>query len=260
MFTKTELINFLRSNLIISDSAEETEYLNISDSDLTLYLRIALSKDFPEVEYIEEIDNSQVYALILSAKLQLFQSLAVKYSTKVDISADTNNSIKNSQKYEHFKELYEITKGEYNDFINNGGAGGYTLKSSDVLLATRYATKRNYDRGSVPVLSLHNGNVSNKSIELIWEVMNLTAFKDYKVFISEKPFFDLYADNPTQGLTPCKVIKDVHHSYIRIEGLKPLTPYYIVVSCSDLSGHIGYSMQLLVTTLGEEVVNLESEI
>ena len=257
MFSKNELITFLRSNLIIADSTEETEYLKISDDDLVLYLRVALTKDFPEVEDIEEIDNTQVYALILSAKLQLYQALAVKYAPKVDISADTSNSLKNSQKYEHFKELYEITKAEYNDFIDSGGAGGYTLYSTDVLLATRYRTKRNYDRGATPVPYLYTGEVTKNSIELDWEVHSLTAFESYKVYISTEPFLDLYAD-PHIGndLKPCTTIKDVHHNYVRVVGLEPSTTYFVAVTCTDMSGHIGYSKQLSFTTLSEEVVSL----
>lgn len=257
MFTKKELITFLRSNLIISDSTEETEYLNISDDDLVLYLRVALTKDFPEIDDIEEIDSTQVYTLILSSKMHLYQALAVKYAPKVDLSADTNNSLKNSQKYEHFKELYELTKDEYNEFMESGGAGGYTLHSGDVLLATRYGTKRNYDRGSIPALSLYVGNVSKNSIELDWLVNSLSAFQDYKIYVSTEPFFDYYANPKTQGIKPCLTIKDVHHNYVRLEGLKPSTNYYIVVSCTDLSGHTGYSKQLSVLTQSEEVVNLE---
>lgn len=256
MFSKTELITFLRSNLIISDNIEETEYLSISDNNLALYLRVALTKDFPEVDDIEEIDNTQVYTLILSAKLQLFQALMIKYAPKVDISADTNNSLKNSQKYEHFKGLYELTKDEYNELIDSGGAGRYTLQSSDVLLATRYRTKRNYERGSIPALSLYTGNITKNSIELDWGVTSLSTFESYKVYVAKEPFLDLYADPHIQGVEPCITIKDVHHNYLRVEGLDPSTTYYIVVTCTDLSGHIGYSKQLSVMTLSEEVVNL----
>lgn len=256
MFTKDELINFLRSSVIISDKTEETEYLSLSDEDLTLYLRVALTKDFPEVDDIEEVENSQIYTLMLSAKMQLFQSLAIKYANKVDLTADNANSLKLSQKYEHFKGLYEGAKSEYDDYIANGGAEGFMLHSAEVLLSTRYRTKRNYERGSIPVIHLSIGSVSKSSIELDWELY-ASKFANYKVYISTESFFDPYVDPHTQEVKPCKEITDVHHNYIRIEGLKPSTTYFVVVSCTDLSGHTGYSKQLSVSTLDEEVVVFE---
>ena len=139
---------------------------------------------------------------------------------------------------------------KYNE---DGGAGTRnTLTSYDVLISDRYATKRNYEKGFVPTLSLRITGVTDTTIELMWSVQ-LSRFEKYEVYISEEQIYDEYSINSPVSSEAKLVAKilNVHQNKCRIEGLLPNTVYHIMVSATDKSSLVGRNEIIVSTTGGE---------
>lgn len=252
--TKAELVRYLRLNVNIQNAeVTDTAYLSMTDEDIELYLNIVLTRDFPQVPSLDLIPQEDIYPVVLLAKKELYFTLASMDAPLIDLVADNNNQLKRSQRFEHYMKLIEAVDKEYNQYNEDGGAGTRnTLTSYDVLLSDRYATKRNYEKGFVPTLSLRTTGVFDTSIELVWSVQ-LSRFEKYEVYISEEQILDEYSIHEPVSPKAKLVAKilNVHQNKCRIEGLVPNTVYHIMVSATDKSSLVGRK-EIIVSTLGGE--------
>lgn len=257
--TVDQMVEYLRLNVSIQDpdgAVQDSAYLSMTDEDILLYMNVALTRNYPDIPSLDYLPTEYVYPIILLSKKELFHALAVKEAPLFDIGADNNNYLKRSQRFEHYMKLIAQVDKEYENYLENGGAGENTLTSFDVLLSDRYATKRNYEKGAIPVLSLYVREVTDTSVDIEWKV-KLSRFREYKVYISKSKIVDLFnvskpiAEDAKEVIT----IRNVHQTHCRIEGLDPDTEYYVAVSATEMSSLTSYKQESF-KTLESVVVNV----
>ena len=253
--TKAELVRYLRLNINIQNAdVKDTTYLSMTDEDIELYLSVVLTRDFPEVPSLDLIPHEDIYPVVLLAKKELYFTLASVDAPLIDLIADNNNQIKRGQRFEHYMKLIAAVDEEYNQYNEDGGSGTRnTLTSYDVLISDRYATRRNYEKGFVPTLSLRVTGVTDTTIELMWSVQ-LSRFEKYEVYISEEQIYDEYSISNTVSPEAKLVAKilNVHQNKCRIEGLIPNTVYHVMVSATDKSSLVGRAEIIVSTTGGDD--------
>lgn len=256
--TTAKLIKYLRLNVNVQmpESVVDSAYLAMSDEDLLLYMDIALTRDFPKVPSLEYLPNADVYPLILLTKKELYYALATKDAPKFDLGADNNNYLKQAQRFEHYMKLVAQVDKEYSDYLENGGAGSNTLTSYDVTLSDRHNTRRNYEKGVAPALSLYVDSVTQTAVELSWDVQ-MSRFLRYRVYFSTSEIVDLH--NVSNHIRPearlMVEITDFHQKQCRIEGLSPSSTYYFAVEATDRSQLKDYA-ETVVTTPAPVVVTI----
>ena len=258
--TVDQMVSYLRLNVSIQDpdgTVQDSAYLSMTDEDIVLIMNIVLTRNFSDVPSLDYLPTEYVYPVILLSKKELFHALAVKEAPLYDLGADNNNYLKRSQRFEHYMKLIAQVDKEYEDYLENGGAGANTLTSFDVLLSDRYATKRNYEKGAIPAPILYVVGVSETFVELQWKV-KLSRFQNYKVYISEAPIVDSFDVNSviSKSAKEVAVIRNVHQTSCRIEGLLPNTDYYVAVMATEKSSLTGIAQESF-KTLEPVVVNLE---
>ena len=253
--TKAELVRYLRLNINIQNAdVTDTAYLSMTDEDIELYLNVVLTRDFPQVPSLDLIPTEDIYPVVLLAKKELYYTLASMDAPLIDLTADNNNQIKRSQRFEHYMKLIAAVDDEYNQYNEDGGAGTRnTLTSYDVLISDRYATRRNYEKGRVPVLSLRVVGVTDTTVELSWSVQ-LSRFDKYEVYVSDEQIYDEFAimEQISPKAKLVAKITDVHQNKCRIEGLLPDTVYHIMVSATEKSSLVGRAELIVSTTGGED--------
>ena len=257
--TVDQMVSYLRMNVSIQDptgAVQDSAYLSMTDEDIVLYMNIVLTRNYPGIPSLDYLPAEYIYPVVLLSKKELYYALAVKEAPLFDIGADNNNYLKRSQRFDHYMKLIAQVDIEYAEYLENGGAGANTLTSFDVLLPDRYATKRNYEKGAIPALSLYVGEVTNTSVEIFWKV-KLSRFKEYKVYISESPIVDLLNVSKPISADAKEVvtIRNVHQTSCRIEGLLPDSEYYVAVSATEMSSLTGYKQESF-KTLTPVVVNV----
>lgn len=257
--TVDQMVAYLRTSVSIQDptgSVQDSAYLSMTNEDITLLMSVVLTRNYPDVPSLDYLPTECIYPVILLSKKELYHTLAVKEAPLFDIGADNNNYLKRSQRFDHYMKLIAQVDKEYEDYLENGGAGNNTLTSFDVLIPDRYATKRNYEKGVIPALSLYVGAVTETSVEISWKV-KLSRFRDYKVYISESPIVDLFnVSSPVSAeARELLTIRNVHQTSCRVEGLTPDTDYYIAVSATEMSSLTGYKQESF-RTLAPVVVNV----
>lgn len=235
MLEVNELVKFLRLSVKVQDpeglTENDSKYLEMSDEDLILFLKVVATRDFPNLTSLENITSDMVYPITLLAKKELYHTLAVKEAPLVNMVADNNNQLQRGQRFEHYMKLIAQIDAEYEDYLADGGAGGYTLSTYDVLLTQRYATKRNYDKGQPPVLSAFINKVDHNMVEIGWE-FSTNIFFNTKIYMSRGKIYDPYAEGDNKILSSAKLLKksyDARQNSIRIKGLKPNTSYNVLV-------------------------------
>lgn len=252
--TKAELVRYLKLNVNIQNAdVTDTAYLSMTDEDIELYLSVVLTRDFPQVPSLDLIPQEDIYPVVLLAKKELYFTLASKDAPLIDLIADNNNQLKRGQRFEHYMKLIAAVDEEYNQYNEDGGAGTRnTLTSYDVLISDRYATRRNYEKGFVPTLSLRITGVTDTTVELQWAVQ-LSRFEKYEVYISEEQIYDEYSIGNPISLEAKLVAKilNVHQNKCRIEGLLPNTVYHVMVSATDKSSLVGRAEIIVSTTGGD---------
>ena len=258
--TVDQMTKYLRMNVSIQDptgASQDAEYLNMTDEDIVLYMNIVLTRNYPDIPSLDYLPTEYVYPVILLSKKELYYALATKEAPLFDLGADNNNYLKRSQRFNHYMKLIAQVDKEYADYLENGGAGGNTLTSFDVLLSDRYATRRNYEKGVIPALIVYVGNVTETSVELSWTVKRLSRFQEYKVYISESQILDPFNVSKTiaEDAKEVVILRNVHQTQCRIEGLNPGTTYFVAVSVTEKSQLTGYAQESF-STLAPVVVNV----
>lgn len=249
--TVDQMIKYLRLSVNIQDPGTEQDsvYLSMTDEDILLFLNVVMTRDFADIPSIDLLPAEDDYAVILLAKKELYYTLAVKDAPLYDIGADNNNYLKRSQRFDHYLKLIQQTDDEYQDYLDNGGAGGNTLTSFDVLLSDRYATRRNYEKGVIPTPLLYVVDKTSSTVDIKWKV-SLDRFFRYRVYVSTSPIVDMfvYPNHISEDVEMVAEIKDVHQTQCRLSGLEPETTYYIAVSATEMSSLTGYAQVSVVTS------------
>ena len=254
LLTVKNLISLLRSSVNIQ--SEETEvvdpaYLSMTDDDIELFIKLGVSRAYPEVSNLDELPSGSEYPIILLAKIELYLKLAVIKADKVDMGADNNNYLKQSQRFKHYMTLVEEVRFEYESWLENEGQG--VLSSYDVLLSNRHYTQRNFEKQTTPKVSLHMDLVTSDSISFSWKVTNTSHFGRFKVYISKKPIVDLYKE----GVTYDKKLSDeatlvvstsnIRNVFHKVSNLEAETTYYIAVISIERNQVFGYSEKSFTT-------------
>lgn len=255
--TVQDLVKYLRLNVCIQDPniTEDTAYLSMTDDDIKLYMEVALSRDFPE-ETLESLPKDSIYPLILLSKKEMFYALAVASAPDYNLGADNNNYLKRSERFSHYMSLVNAAAKEYEQYLEDGGAGGYALTSHNVTLSERYYTKYNYDYGLTPVLSLYLKKVDTDYIEIEWKSTVESHFKQYEVYVSDTPIVDL--SDLEHHISPDAVkvatIKDYHQTSCKITGITDIgsKQLYVAVVSEQMNLRKAYSQIVLgVSESGE---------
>lgn len=231
-----ELVKALR--LAVNVQQEESEvidsaYLNMSDEDLTLFIKLAVSRAYPKVISLSDLPEGAEYPIVLLAKIELYTKLAVMSADDVDMGADNNNYLKQDQRFQHYMKLVQSAKEQYDTWLDNEGQG--EVSSFDVTLDNRHYSHRNYEKQSAPKVSIAIDEVTNDSVDFHWRVTNISHFGRFKVYISETPIVDMFLDGATYNskLTGNEKLifstGDIKNTYKRITNLSANTQYYIAV-------------------------------
>ena len=251
----SKIINYIRTSMKVQDpmvTSNDSAYLSLTDEQILDFLTIALARDFPEVPSVEYITNENLYPITILTKKDLCYTLAITDAPLFDIGADNNNYLKRSQRFDHYMKLIVQLDKEYQDYLDNGGAGGNILTSHNVLLPDRYNTLYNREKGTIPAPILYLDNVGTTFVEFSWRV-SLSRFKSYNIYLSDKPIIDLYSKEViTEGSEHITNIKNPHRTHFRISNLKEDTEYHVAICAEEMSGLKGYDERKFKTEVSED--------
>ena len=271
LLTIQDLIYLLRDSINIQTKDTEVIdplYLAMSDDDLLLYLKLAVSHAYPDVSDISELEEGCEYPLVLLAKIDLYMKLAVLRSEKVDLGADNNNYIKNSQRFDHYMKLAEEAKQEYQDYlddIESGGLGSDGVTAYNLLLSKRHYSNRNYTYQKTPKVHIKIDEVTSNSVAFQWSIKNSSFFGRAKVYISTSPIFDIhkdgamYKDKINEDAKLIKSTSNIRDNAHRIEDLTPSTTYYLAVFSIERNQVFG-CQEITFDTLEEYKAEDEEDI
>ena len=269
MLSIQELVTLVRSSVNVQiPGSENTDpaYLTMSDEDIMLFIKLGITRAFPDCESVEDLPEGSEYPLVLLAKIELYAKLAVTKANAVDMGADNNNYLKQSQRFSHYMSLVEKTKDLYNEWLENESIGANTVSSHDVLLSNRHYTRRNYEKQAMPKVRLYLDQVTNEDVKYHWKVSQSSHFGRFKVYIDTKPVFNPYASGSYDKhiSDTAKLIKstgDIRDCYHELAGLKPDTTYYLAVFSIERNQVFGckeVSFTTLKELVAEENVSAET--
>lgn len=268
LLTVEELIKTLRSSVNVQYEESEVidpAYLAMSDEDLTLFIKLSVSRAYPSVTSLSDLPDGSEYPIVLLAKIELYTKLAVLKADKVDMGADNNNYLKQDQRFQHYMKLVQSAKDQYENWLENEGQG--EVSSFDVLLDNRHYTNRNYEKQVKPKVSLVIDSVTSDSVDFHWKVTNTTHFGRFKVYISEEPIVDMFLDGATykdklRGKEKLILSTlDIRNTYKRVTNLSPETTYYVAVISIERNqvwGHAEVSFDTLPILEDEEEFDTET--
>lgn len=270
LLTVKDMVTLLRNGVnvqipVIDEEGNEVgtqtdpNYLSMTDDDLILFLKYGVSRAFPTCTDFQYLPAGADFGVVLLAKIELYLKLAVTNAPKVDLGADNNNYLKQSQKFKHFKELADAAQKQYDDWLDNEGAdvlGTNTVNTYDVLLSKRHYSQRNYEKQPSPEVVIYIDEVTETTVSFHWAVGYSSHFSRFKVFFSPDPIIYPHSDGGkyTDKISPsAKCLKstgdfrDVLH---RVRGLTPGTEYHIAVISIERNQVFGLS-EVSFTTLQE---------
>lgn len=272
IFTVSELCNLLREAVNVQNEGAEIQdpaFLTMTDEDLTMFLKLGMSKVYPSVEDLADLPPGSDYPVILVSKKELYLKLAVVSAPLYDLTADNNNQIKRSQRFSHYMALAESAQAEYEDWVENGGGatvdpntGIQGVTTYEVLRSKNHYSLRNYEHGLSPVVRVKIGEITTESVSFSWSSFNNDHFGKYLVYVSENPIVDPFRDGSKaedkilDGATLVLSTWDFRNNHKRVEGLKPETEYYIAVFSIERNQLYGYkqvTFQTLPVLTGEEI-------
>ena len=275
LLTVEELVKLLRSSVNvqvpIEDTGEETEetsvidpaYLTMTDDDIKLFIKLGVSRAYPNVTDLSDLPSGSDYPIVLLAKIELYLKLAVIKADKVDMGADNNNYLKQSQRFSHYMKLVEEAREQYESWLDNEGQG--EVSSYNVLLSNRHYTQRNFEKQVTPLVSLKIDQVTSDSVDFHWGVTNTSHFGRFKVYISKSPIVDMFKDGATYDKKidgEAKLLvstQNIRNTFHRVNNLESETTYYVAVISIERNQVFGYS-EMSFNTLAvlpdeDEVIN-----
>lgn len=266
LLTVEELVKILRSSVNVQvpveEGSEETindpAYLTMTDDDITLFIKLGVSRAYPKVTDLAELPSGSEYPITLLAKIELYLKLAVVKADKVDVGVDNNNYIKQDQRFKHYMALVAEAREQYDSWLDNEGQG--EVSSYDVLLSNRHYTQRNFEKQVTPKVSLRIDQVTSDSVDFHWGVTNTSHFGRFKVYISKQPIVDMFKDGATYDKKidgEAKLLvstQNIRNTYHRVSNLESGTTYYVAVISIERNQVFGYSEMSFDT-----LVELEDE-
>ncbi len=253
-----DLVDLIRQQVNIQNSKKgvvDSSFLDMQDEDILLYIKLAATRIYPGIQDLEEIEDDKSFsALMLLVQSELYKALAVLNSPDVDMGADNNNYLKNSQRFTHYMELASQAEQQYDKWLENESSTG-TVNTYEVL-NTKYAhTKRNYELQQKPVVTFASQDVTSDSVDLSWDTGYMPHFGMYiLLFNSARPCLDMFADGSsykdkmTEGTIILRRTLDYRNNAKTVTGLEPSTVYFFAVVALCRNGVWGYK-ELNVTTL-----------
>lgn len=274
IFTKDELIKTLRQAVNVENSdVSDSAYLNMTDDDLMLFINLGVSKCYPNFDSVDDLSDGSAYPVILISKKELYLKLAVTSAPLYDITADNNNSLHRSQRFDHYIKLAENAQDEYDDWkeyddVTDPVTGITGVRTYDVLLNKMHYSERNYRLAVSPIvrIKLKESGITSDSVEFSWTSANSEHFGKFLVYVSTKQIVDMYRSGAKAEDKICDGAKlilstfNYHNNYKRIEGLEPSTIYHVAVIAVERNQRFGYK-EVEFTTLEEvsgEEVNVSS--
>ena len=255
LLTVKELIKLLRSSVNVQSEETEvidTAYLQMTDDDIELFIKLGVSRAYPNITDLSELPSGSEYPIILLAKIELYLKLAVLKADKIDMGADNNNYLKQDQRFQHYMKLVEEARAEYESWLENEGQG--EVSSYDVLLSNRHYTQRNFEKQVTPKVSLKVDQVTNEDVSFHWEVSNTSHFGRFKVYISKTPIVDMHNEGVTydkkinEGAKLILSTSNIRNTYHKVGNLETDTTYYVAVISIERNQVFGYS-EVSFTTL-----------
>lgn len=255
----SDLIKLLRESVYVQDpnNVEEIDpnYLAMTDDDLLLFIKLGVTRAYPEVDDLEDLPDGSDWAVILLAKVELYLKLAVMVSPKVDMGAD-GAYLKLDQRYQHYMELSKEARAEYDDWLENESEGANQVNTYDVLLSKWHYTRRNYEKQVTPKVRIKVVSLTSDSVEVTWKMSNTSHFGLYAVYSSEDTIIDpfrkgmLYKDKVNESATLVKRTHNIRDNNCEITGLTADTTYHLAVFSVERNQVFGYS-EIAFTTLEE---------
>ena len=244
-----KLVKYLRLSVKVQDSSDNTvekdsKYIEMSDDDLALILEVVATRNY-KLTSLNFITSEMVYPLTLLAKKELFFTLAVTNAPLFNMTADNNNQLYKEQRFNHYMKLIEQVDAEFNQYMEDGGSSGTnnTLTTYDVLLTTRYTTKRNWDKGERPFVIAYLDDVGSDYVCVHWDYKT-NLFNRCDLYLSRFNIYDPYAVKDSQkilkGSTLVQTLHNAQQTKLKVSGLKPDTGYYLLVVVTNMTGLKGY--------------------
>ncbi len=270
LLTVEDMVTLLRNSVnvqipVIDEDGNEVgtevdpNYLSMTDDDLMLYLKLGVTRAFPSVQDMNHLPDGAEYPLILLAKIQLYQKLAITVAPKIDIGADNNNYLKQDQKFQHYKDLMEGARDEYDAWLENEGSevtGTKIVNTYDFLLSRRHYSHRNYEKQPTPVVRVFIDEVTADSVRFNWDVAKTSHFGRFLVFFNKGDVLDPYAEihegqsYKSKILPGAKCLKsttDFRDTAHCVQGLLPNTEYHIAVVSVERNQVFGYDEVSFIT-------------
>ena len=258
LLTVEEMISVLRSSVNVQIPVEDSDttvtdeaYFTMTDDDIKLFIKLGVSRAYPDVVSLSDLPEGSEYPIILLAKIELYTKLAVLQANKVDMGADNNNYLKQDQRFQHYMKLVEEARQEYESWLDNEGQG--EVQSFDVLLSNRHYTSRNFEKQATPKVSLKIDQVTSNSALFSWDVTRTSHFGRFKVYISKSPIVDMYKEGVTYASKVSEEAKlllstqNIRNTYHKVENLESETTYYVAVISIERNQVFGYSEQSFTT-------------
>lgn len=270
LLTVDDLVTLVRSSVNVQvptdDDSTITDqgYLEMTDDDIKLFIKLGVTRAYPDVEDLSELPDGSEFAIVLLAKIELYLKLAVLVSPKVDLGADNNNYIKQDQRFSHYMKLVNSATEQYNKWLEDESTEANTLSSYDVLLSNRHYTQRNYEKQVTPKVRITIDTVTSEGVYFHWKMTNSSHFARYKVYISTSAIIDKYADGAyysdkiAEDAQCVKSTGNIRDTYHEVTGLEPETTYYIAVVSLERNQVFGVA-ETSFTTLEEVTDEEDSE-
>ena len=258
-FTVEELVSYLRSIVEVQaegSDVEDTGYLAMSDEELLLFLRTAITKDYSKYS-LGKVPEEAIYPIMLLARRELYFKLATISAPLYNLSAD-GASLSQTQRFEHYMALIKQLDSEYQNYEENGGSNG-TVTTYNARISNRYATRYNVLTSPIPSVSFYVDSVGDTYAEFSWEAdSHRIDFRSYQVYLSsEGEVFDEYENKVNSSAKLVVTIKDVWQKKCRIKGLVPKTKYYAGVIIETSEGKKGYDSDTFET---HEITTAEASL
>lgn len=202
-----------------------------------------LQEDMPKIveqsakrlgKTVEEITPDEEYIVILYAKLEVFQRLALAVAPEFDVTVE-QASFKKGNRFFHYTALAQEVQTELET-----NASIYTVIVKSVTVATKDGTIRNYNLSREQTVKLSIDSVGTNSIELSWNKFDLSygEFRRYALYCGLEPMYDEYADtilDISKALTT-QMFYDINRIKYRLNNLSANTTYYIVLVFEGRNG------------------------
>lgn len=256
--TTKELLSVLRNSVDVKvmGSTEDPQFLQMSDEDLKLYLKLGVSRAYPNEEDLGDLPEGAAYPIILLSKIELYTKLAVARADKVNMSAGDGVSISLAQRFEHYMKLVEEARNQYESWLKSDGVnGGLGVSSYDVLLSKRHYSNRNYEKQLTPRVSLKVDIITKDSVSFHWGVSNTSHFGAYNVYFGSRPIFDRfkvgegYNSKISAEAELILTTGDIRNNAFTLNNLQPEKTYYILVVALERNQVYGVK-EISFTTLG----------